>query len=464
MNDIQTLMQSANPIPDAKQEFTDGDVKALLTLTLTRSGEMDVKEIMTPVEPDTKRNGWFVAAAAFGAVIIVAGLALMLTRSTTEDLPPATTPTTAAVTQTTIAPEEPAPDAAPVVTTPPVPSELMNVVLAFETAFNDGDEEAFRALFAPGAVRVPSDESVFQLNADVDGLVEEMLYYQARGSSLLVEDCSTVGDDLSCVFVYDGPFETAAFQTSVPSRMRLVIADGQIAAISAQCGLCTSDTSPLEDIIAWVGARDATDSQIIGGAAPFYTRTAEAGALWLEYAEQWREFDGDLEAAQSLAVIGAFETAWNAGDAGALEALFTPGIRIPTESAGNDLSVDAMVLAMTADQAKEQVLRIEECRPNGESVTCEVYADGVVWEALYFMPGHGRETYKVVDGMFVEFKHACVLGCDQEFEANVIAWVRTTSPADADEMAGGIINPITGPAIGALWLKYAPLWNEAGRP
>jgi hypothetical protein len=42
--------------------------------------------------------------------------------------------------------------------------------------------------------------------------------------------------------------------------------------------------------------------------------------------------------------------------------------------------------------------------------------------------------------------------------------VRTINPADADEMAGGIIDPITGPAIGALWLQYAPLWNEAGRP
>jgi hypothetical protein len=463
MNDIQTLMRSANPIPDAKQEFTDGDVKALLTLTLTRSGDMDVKEIMTPVEPDRKRNGWFVAAAAFGAVIIVAGLALLLTRSTTEELPPATTPTTVSVTPTTVAPE-PAPDAAPVVTTPPVPSELMNVVLGYETAFNEGDEVALRALFAPGAVRVPSDESVFQLNADVDGLVDEMVYYQARGSSLLVEDCSTIADDLSCVFVYSGPFETAAFQTSVPSRMRLVIADGQIAAISAQCGLCTFDNSALEDIIAWAGAINPADSEIIAGAAPFYTRTAEAGALWLTYAEQWREFDGDANAAESLAVISAFESAWNAGDADVLEALFTPGITIPVESSGNPLSIDTFLLAMTANQAREETLRIEECRSNGESVTCEVYIDGAIWEALYLMPGHSRETYKIVDGQFVEFEHRCLLGCDGEFDARVVAWVRTISAADADEMAGPIIGTTTGPAIGALWLKYAPLWNEAGRP
>jgi hypothetical protein len=252
----------------------------------------------------------------------------MLTRSTTEELPPATTPTTAAVTLTTIAPE-PAPDAAPVVTTPPVPSELMNVVLAYETAFNDGDEEAFRAVFAPGAVRVPSDVSVFQLNADVDGLVEEMLYYQARGSSLLVEDCSTVGDDLSCVFVYDGPWETAVLQTSISSRMRLAIADGQIAAISAQCGPCVFSTSAPEDIIEWTRAIDPADAEIMDGAAPFYTRTAEAGALWLAYAEQWREFDGDTAAAETLAVIG------------------TPGMPMPSKHCSHRVSGSPMAQEAT---------------------------------------------------------------------------------------------------------------------
>ena len=295
MNDIQTLMRSANPIPDAEQEFTETDVQALLTLTMTRSGEMDVKEIMTPVEPDKKRSGWFVAAAAFGAVIIVAGLALMLTRST-EELPPATTPTTVSVTQTTIAPE-PAPDAAPVVPTTVVPTTT-----------------------AP-----------------------------------------------------------------VPS-------------------------------------------------------------------------------AESLAVISAFEAAWNAGDTDALEALFTPGIAISVGSADNALSFETFLVAMAANQAREEALRIEECRANGESVTCEVYVDGAVWEALYLMPGHSRETYKVVDGKFVEFTHTCILGCEAEFENLVIAWVRTISPGDADEMAGPIIGTTTGPDIGALWLKYAPLWNEAGRP
>jgi hypothetical protein len=80
------------------------------------------------------------------------------------------------------------------------------------------------------------------------------------------------------------------------------------------------------------------------------------------------------------------------------------------------------------------------------------------------MPGHSHETYKIGDGQFMEFKHVCVI-CPGEFENKVIAWVHTTSPADFDEMREYEDNwMITGPSVGALWLKYAPLWNEAGRP
>ena len=105
MSNVSELIRSANPVPEPNP-LSDDEVNAVLTLTLTRSGDMDVKEIVTPVEPDKpKWNGWLVAAASFGVVVLVAGLALLLTRSTTEELPPASTPTTAAVNQTTVAPE-----------------------------------------------------------------------------------------------------------------------------------------------------------------------------------------------------------------------------------------------------------------------------------------------------------------------------------------------------------------------
>jgi plastocyanin len=97
MSNVSELIRSANPVPETNP-LSDDEVNAVLTLTLTRSGDMDVQEIMTPVEADKPRwSGWRVAAASFGVVVFVAGLALLLTRSTTEELPPATTPTTIAV-------------------------------------------------------------------------------------------------------------------------------------------------------------------------------------------------------------------------------------------------------------------------------------------------------------------------------------------------------------------------------
>ena len=111
MSNVSELIRSANPVPEMNP-LSDDEVNAVLTLTMTRSGEMDVKENMTPVEPDRKRNGWLVAAAAFGAVIIVAGLAIALvaTGNSGDDIAPAgvddnpavtTQPPTTSVTPTT---------------------------------------------------------------------------------------------------------------------------------------------------------------------------------------------------------------------------------------------------------------------------------------------------------------------------------------------------------------------------
>ena len=64
MSNVSELIRSANPVPETNP-LSDDEVNAVLTLTLTRSGDMDVKEIVTPVEPDKpKWNGWLVAAAS----------------------------------------------------------------------------------------------------------------------------------------------------------------------------------------------------------------------------------------------------------------------------------------------------------------------------------------------------------------------------------------------------------------
>ena len=57
---------------------------------------------------------------------------------------------------------------------------------------------------------MPSEEAVYQLNANVDQLVEEMKYFDARGSTLAIRNCDEVSDGVSCIFEWSGPYEDAA--------------------------------------------------------------------------------------------------------------------------------------------------------------------------------------------------------------------------------------------------------------
>ena len=43
MNPLETRMRSANPIPDPRSDFDDGEVAALLTLIRARSTDMVAK-------------------------------------------------------------------------------------------------------------------------------------------------------------------------------------------------------------------------------------------------------------------------------------------------------------------------------------------------------------------------------------------------------------------------------------
>ena len=102
MSDVAQLMRAANPVPDTGAALPEDDFKALLLLTQSRSGNVEVQELTKPTEPEKNhRRGWLVAAAAFAAVIVVIGAAMLLGNQAVE-LPPATIPpTTQAVTPTT---------------------------------------------------------------------------------------------------------------------------------------------------------------------------------------------------------------------------------------------------------------------------------------------------------------------------------------------------------------------------
>ena len=116
MNPLETRMRSANPIPDPRSDFDDGEVAALLNLIRARSTDMDMQELTRPVEPEPKpKPTWWIAAAAFAAVIVIVGAAVLLTRPTSDVAPATETPTTEAQslpTTTVAAASEDAGDAA----------------------------------------------------------------------------------------------------------------------------------------------------------------------------------------------------------------------------------------------------------------------------------------------------------------------------------------------------------------
>lgn len=94
MSDIVQMMRSANPVLDTRTALADAEFDALLLLTQTRSGNVDIQELTRPVEPEKKRqrSGWLIAAVSFTVVIVFAMAAVLLSRPSNE-IPPASSAT-----------------------------------------------------------------------------------------------------------------------------------------------------------------------------------------------------------------------------------------------------------------------------------------------------------------------------------------------------------------------------------
>ncbi len=94
MSDVAQLMRAANPVPDSEAVLPNDEFDALLLLTQSRSGNVDVQQLTKPVEPEKKqRSGWLIAAASFAVVILFVGV-VMLLANTAENMPPVTESTT----------------------------------------------------------------------------------------------------------------------------------------------------------------------------------------------------------------------------------------------------------------------------------------------------------------------------------------------------------------------------------
>jgi hypothetical protein len=460
MSNVSELIRSANPVPETNP-LSDDEVNAVLTLTLTRSGEMDVKEIMTPVEPDkSKWSGWLVAAAAFGAVVLVAGLALLLTSSDAEELPPASTPTTVAFSETTVAEDEVTQTTT--AAAPTVPAGSLAAVQNFVAAMSSGDEEALHASVGPSFVYSGLvGDTVFSM----EDLASWSRALAAQQTTITVDTC-TAGTDstLSCNEFHNGPVEST-YGVTVQWSVHYEIADGVVASASALGCTCPRVGDVQSEIRAWVRTFDPDQAELMTSYPVF--PDAAAGAAFLKYAPMWESFEGDAEAAVALGVVRAYEAAANAGDVDTFATLLAPGMTVSRDFDTNANAVSRDQWAQLPDRliARDSVLRIEGCDPKGIDVECDVYRTGPIGNAIFFLPMRDTQTFTVVDGQILNVHVVCQL-CEVQGQngSTIISWVRTVDADAAQVMNQTWIFEDGTPESDALWLKYAVLWNEEGRP
>lgn len=213
MRDIAELMRAANPVPDPAGALTDDELDALLLLTQTRSGNMDTKQLQTPVEPGKKRyRGLLVAAAVFASVLVVGGgIALITNRSDpgggVGDEPSTTTDATT-TTEAALAPET-----------------AVDAVLTANEARNRGDIDAYKAALTPKAA---DDEATSNLSQAMSyaNATRELDGCRVIGNASVVAGAGAVV--VECSFTSRDDFYGAGGILESGTATFVVTADGKI--------------------------------------------------------------------------------------------------------------------------------------------------------------------------------------------------------------------------------------------
>lgn len=279
MSDVAQLMRAANPVPDSETALTDDEFDALLLLTQSRSGNVDVQELTKPLEPEKKqRSGWLVAAAAFAVVIVFVGAAMLLS-SPADELPPATTPpTTEAAPPTTQAVVE---ESAPTkVASAVVDEEAVAYLEALAAELNAGDYEAAGArVLAASDFRAPTSN-------DPRTFIAGMYHYWTEmDSTVEITECRTspASRTTRCILSRTSEFEPFHPEPET-SVMAIRIDDGAIAFFSQSPERSDPWWPIYVEFQEWAHLAHPDDHSGLDNlsAAP------EAAALMKEYAAEWR--------------------------------------------------------------------------------------------------------------------------------------------------------------------------------
>jgi len=168
-----------------------------------------------------------------------------------------------------------------------------------------------------------------------------------------------------------------------------------------------------------------------------------------------------------LALLTNYEAAFNNADAAAFRALFTPDARFVQErNPGNTVSVDRLVGEMVNLRRQESTLALVDCTATSYGARCKFVYSGAVETALFYGPATNTIALYIDGGQITELglRATSLPGVIPDPWQQVLDWVEENFPEDREDMISPMINDILASEDSELWLKYAPLWQEAGRP
>lgn len=250
MNSTESVMRSANPVPDPQGDIDDQTIQALLTLTLTRSTDVDAKEMIRPVHEDEKKpNRWWMAAVAFAAVFIAVGAAVLFIPNESDSPPVSSETVTTTVQQTSQTSTTLAGQAEPDV--PVMTEAMLAYTIAAPAAYNTGDAEAFAELLAPGFVRYAKGAP--DLTLSTDQILDELVNMHAQKSTVESGECRPSPSSMTCETTISGPVEEALYQIPIRSTDTVYFnTDGKVTRI--ETGLPAVDFNQIEVFRAWMKA------------------------------------------------------------------------------------------------------------------------------------------------------------------------------------------------------------------
>ena len=180
--------------------------------------------------------------------------------------------------------------------------------------------------------------------------------------------------------------------------------------------------------------------------------------------------DGEVDAGPVMtpeleAFVDEYVAVYNSGDVDAFAALFVPGAqRTASVSDGLAVSLDKLLLEMESLSRQESVYELTGCEAIRSGVTCDMQVSGPVERALIDGPILGSTTFLLnADGLITEVRGNLIV-TPEVAEPQFLSWMESNHPEVFEQMTTPSFRELMAYEDSTIWLEYAPLWAEAGRP